>query len=103
MAKKSSFRKNFDKVWPQTKKELEKALTSTKKALIKGERYLKQVSDRSVVQTKKLSLGLQKEKLYYDLGKAVSASSLAKISSNKKVDSLLKKIKGLDQKIKKIK
>ncbi len=92
-----------DKVWPKTKKELEKVAENAKKMLAKGESYLKEVSEKGVEQSKKISLSLKKEKLYYDLGKAVSSCDLAELSSNKKVNGILKNIKKLEISIKKIK
>tara|TARA_B100000315_G_scaffold257738_1_gene307522 strand:+ start:641 stop:958 length:318 start_codon:yes stop_codon:yes gene_type:complete len=102
-AKKDPFKEFIEKVWPQTKKEFEKAAENAKKMLNKGEEYLKDVSEKSVEKTKKMSLSLKKEKLYYDLGKAVATTPATKINSNKKVSSTLKEIKQLEKQIKSIK
>ena len=92
-----------NKAWPKTKKELEKAADNAKKMLTKGESYLKEVSEKGVEQAKKISLSLKKEKLYYDLGKAVSSCGIEKLSSNTKTTSILRDIKKLESLIKKIK
>jgi vacuolar-type H+-ATPase subunit H len=92
-----------EKAWPKTKQELEKAAENAKKMLAKGESYLKEVSDKGIEKTKKMTLSIRKEKLYYDLGKAVSSAGLTKISSNKKISKVLREIKKLDSQIKKIK
>lgn len=91
------------KLWPRTKKELESALENTKEILSKGEQYLKDVSDKGIKNTKKLSLNFKREKLYYDLGKTLSKIAKDKWLEDQKADVLLKKIKILDQEIKEIK
>lgn len=105
MAKKQKdpFQEFVNQVWPKTKKELEKAADNAKKMLNKGEEYLREVSDKSVAQAKRLSLSIKKEKLFYDLGKTVAATSLDKLKTNKKVGVLLRAIRSLDSDIKKIK
>jgi len=92
-----------DKLWPKTKKELEKALENTKKMIDKGEAYLKTFSEKSAEQTKKLSLNLKKEKLFYDLGKALSTFPKSKWAAHRKAGELLKEIKNIDREVKKIK
>jgi hypothetical protein len=102
MEKKDKFREVMDRVWPRTKKELEKAGENAKKLLNKGEAYLRDVSERGVEQTKKLSLSIKKEKLYYDLGKTAANSPVSKWPKNKKISLLVKTIKKLDTQIKQI-
>ena len=92
-----------EKVWPKTRKELENALKSTKSMIDKGEKYLKNVSEKGAQQTKKLSLSLNREKLYYDLGKLVSSTPKTKWKSNLKIKNSIKNIKDLTKDIKKIK
>ncbi len=92
-----------EKVWPKTRKELENALEITKGMIDKGEKYLKNVSEKGAQQTKKLSLSLNREKLYYDLGKLVSRTPKTKWKSNQKIRSSVKIIKDLTKDIKKIK
>ena len=100
--KKDTLKYMVEEVWPKTKKELERGIESTKKILNKSEKYLKKVSERGAVQTTKLSLGLKKEKLYYDLGKTVARISPTKWSENKRIKLLLRQIRSLDSKIAKI-
>tara|TARA_Y100000031_G_C7988480_1_gene278014 strand:+ start:225 stop:539 length:315 start_codon:yes stop_codon:yes gene_type:complete len=101
--KKDVFRDVVDKVWPKTKKELEKGFANLKKTLSRSEKQLKELSDKGVKKTKKISLGLKKEKLYYDLGKLVASGTAIKSSKNTKIVSIVKKIKDLDKQIKSIK
>ncbi|MBU1122466.1 MAG: hypothetical protein ABIH71_00795 [Candidatus Omnitrophota bacterium] len=91
------------KVWPKTKKELEVGLKNTKELIAKGEKYIKEISDKSVKSAKKLSLNLKKEKLYYDLGKSVAMLSAEAWSSDKKINAVVKEIKSLEREVKSIK
>mgnify|MGYP000238677254 CR=1 FL=1 len=99
---KDKLKETIDKVWPGTKKELEKVITNTKKMLNKGEEYLKVVSQKSLNNTRKVSLNFKKEKLYYTLGKNVAKIPKNKWSSDKKINELVKNIKALEKEIKKI-
>jgi len=88
----------IEKNWPKTKVELEKAMESAKKIISKGEEYIKDLSEKSVDATKKLSCNLKKEKLFYDLGKLVSATPRSKWDSNKKILAMLLEIRAIDKK-----
>jgi len=103
MGKNNTFKDIADKMWPRTKKELEKVIDNAKKMLGKGEDYLKDLSEKSVNQTKKISLVLQKEKLYYDLGKTLTKVPATRWKKHTKIGSLLKELKKLDAEIRKIK
>ena len=97
---KSSLKKVVDKFWPRTKKELEKASKNAKVLLAKGEKYLKGVSEKGVQHTKKISLSLKREKLYYNLGKTIAATASGDWKSNKKISEYLNAVKKLDKQIK---
>ncbi len=101
--KKDTLKEAVDRIWPKTKKELEKGIASAKKLIRKSEKYIKEMSEKGVKQTKKLSLGLKKEKLYYDLGKTVSSTPADNWKSSKKIDAIVKEIKALEKKIRSIK
>ena len=105
MAKKNheTLKETFDRIWPQAKKEIDKGVVNAKKMLSQSEKYLKKLSEKGAAQTKKLSLSIKREKAYYDLGKAVSASPSTKWKTSRKISSLVKKIKDLDKDIDKIK
>ena len=105
MAKKNheTLKETFDRIWPQAKKEIDKGVINAKKMLSQSEKYLKKLSVKGAAQTKKLSLSLNREKTYYVLGKAVSASPSTKWKTSRKISSLVKKIKNLDKNINAIK
>lgn len=100
---KKDFQGIVRRVSPQAKKELELIVENTKKALEKGEEYLKDISQKGINNTKKLSCALQREKLYYELGRTLAKLAKNKWSSNKKADDLLSEIKALDREIKRTK
>lgn len=93
----------MNKMWPKTKKELEKGIDNAKKFLETGEKHLKDFSEKSAEQTKKVSLILRREKLYYDLGKTVSKTPRTRWTKTGKIGGFIKTIKQLDQEIRKIK
>ena len=74
-----------DKVWPTAKKDLEKTLAQTKKLIAEGEKHLKEFTEKSVEQTRRVSLGIRREKVYYDLGRLVARTAPAKWKTTKKI------------------
>lgn len=101
---KNKIKEIINDLWPKAKKELEVALDTSKVLLKKGESYLKDLSDKSVKEAKKLSLNLSREKLYYDLGKVIAGiRDKNKWLQNSRISELIKKIKSLGGEIKKIK
>ena len=99
---KDKLQKLIEKAWPKTKMEMDKAVKSTKETIRRSEIYLAKLSKKGARETQKFSLGLQKERLYYELGKAVINAG-TKWKTNKKVGALLREVKKIDSKIKKIK
>ena len=97
MAKKETIKEVVDRLWPKAKKELDKGVKNAKKVLAQSEKYLKEISEKGVAQTKKISLSLQREKAYYDLGKAIFSTTAANWKTNRKITSLIKKIKKLNK------
>ena len=103
MAKKDTLKDFVKKAWPKTKKELEKGMAATKSMLIKGEKHLKDLSEKGIVKAKKISLSLLREKVYYNLGKSIAITPATKWKTSKKVGDLINEIKALNCEIKKIK
>ncbi len=99
---KNKFKEVTHKLWPSTKKELEKAIASAKKLSKKGEKHLKIISGNSIKNTKKVTLSLKKEQLYYALGKNVAKVVKTKWAKDEKINDLISKIKELDKEIKKL-
>ena len=103
MAKKDPFKDFVKKAWPKTKKELEKGMATTKSMLIKGEKHLKDLSEKGIIKAKKISLSLFREKVYYNLGKTIATTPVTKWRTSKKVKDIITEIKILNCEIKKIK
>lgn len=82
---------------------VEKAIESTRETFRKGEDYLKEVSEKGIKETKKISIGLKREKLCYELGKAAAETAMSKWQSSKKIGDLMGQIKELNKEIKKMK
>jgi hypothetical protein len=94
--------KQFRKAWPKTKQELDKGIQVAKNALVQGEKHLKALTETSIRNSKKLSLALQREKIYHDLGKALAATARAQWDKNKKIDAFLSSVEELNRKIKEL-
>ncbi len=101
--KKDKIKEMVEKIWPVTKKELEKVMNNTKGLIDKGEAYLKDVEKKGAENVKKMSLSVKKEGMYYNLGKLIANTPRAKWSKTKKIGELLTKIDNLDKEIKNIK
>ncbi|MCK4917318.1 MAG: hypothetical protein KAI91_05895 [Candidatus Omnitrophica bacterium] len=102
MVKKDPLREVVDKIWPKTKKELEKDVEGALKLLSKGKEHLMNISDKSISKTKKISLGFKKEKLYYKLGKLTANTPKTQWKDTQKISLLIKEIKEIDKSMKKI-
>ena len=93
------WKKTVDKYWPQTKVELEKAAKTTKVLIDKGEVHVRNVSRKSLIELKKLSLNLNKERLYLRLGKSVATISREEWAASRKIAAVLKEIKTVERNI----
>lgn len=103
MAKKDFFQDVKEKHWPNAKKELEKGIENAKKMVSAGEKHIRQLSEKGAERTRKITLQVKKERLFYELGKAVSSVAKSKWGSDKKIQDLRNEIKALEREIKKIK
>ncbi len=96
---KEDFKKKIDKMWKASKKDMEKVIKNAEILAKKGEIYLKDKSAEGKVQLEIASLSLQREKLYYDLGKTLAKTVKTKWSTDKKVLLITNKIKIINLKI----
>ena len=100
--KQDELKKNMDKLWKYVKKDLQATQEDMTRLLKSSEVQIKELSVKSKIKLEEMSAALEREKLYYDLGKTVSAAH----KKNKKFDAkspiILKKIRSLDTKIKKL-
>ncbi|MFH1767755.1 MAG: hypothetical protein ABH858_01155 [Candidatus Omnitrophota bacterium] len=99
---KDKFKDVINKLWPRTKKELEKAIETAKSLIDKGEEHIKILSEKSIDSTKKISLGLRKEKVYYNLGKQLAVVPKGRWGKDEKIGGLINTIKAIDREVKKL-
>jgi hypothetical protein len=88
-----------NKLWPKTRVELEKIVSTTKSAIDTGEKYLKEISEKGIKKTKTIPLRLKREKLYYELGRTVSSLCKSKWENDEQIANLIREIKQLDKNI----
>ncbi len=93
---------NFKKSWPETKQGLERGLQNVRRAIEQGEKQVRILSEKGVKNSRKLGLSLKRERLYHNLGKAVSAASPSGWSQNKTIGSLLEQVETVNKDIKKL-
>ncbi len=96
---KNQMKQKMEKMWKKTRKDLDKIITDTDGAMKKGEKYLKDISGKGKKNLDVLALSLQREKLYYELGKTISQISEGKAVNVKKEHELLNSIKTLSAQI----
>ena len=98
--KMEELKKKIDSLWKLAKKDLEKVLKDTTKLMKKGEEYIKDLSERGKDKLEKLTLSLQREKLYYELGKTVSNLPKRRWVENKRIEEIVSKIRKINRQIK---
>jgi len=85
------------KIWPKTRKELEKVVHSAKTAIDKGEKYIETLSQKGIKNAKKIAISFKKEKLYYELGKTIAATQKSKWHESTTIEALTTEIKNLER------
>ena len=98
---KKELQKKIVQLWQRTRKDLELGLNETSRMLKVGEKYIKEVSEKSKERLELLNLRVKREKLYYKLGKIAANTAKSKLLSDKKAQELLSDIKKLTKEIKK--
>ena len=96
-------KKKIDKLWKSSKKDLDKALKKAERLAKEGEHYIKDKSEKAKKQLEIMALSLQREKIYYELGKTIAKLPKNKWATAKKTQGFLSKIRGINIKIGKIK
>ncbi len=95
--------KKMERLWRIARRDLERISQETFRLARKGELYIKEISKRGERNLEVMGLALQREKLYYELGKTLVYTSKNKWISSKRIKDLLIKIRDISRKIKKIK
>ncbi|MBL7131839.1 MAG: hypothetical protein ISS45_10660 [Candidatus Omnitrophica bacterium] len=99
--KRKPFQKKVDRLWQSAKKDLDKILRDAVDLVKKGEHYIKDKSEEGKIALEIATLTLQREKSYYELGKALVKFPKSKWGNSQKLANLLKSIKSANLKIKK--
>lgn len=100
---KNQMKERMEKMWGKTRKDLDRAITDADKIMKKGEKYFSDISGKGKDNLDILVLTLQREKLYYELGKEVAQLSEGEAVDVKKEHELLNSIKSLSLQIDKLK
>ena len=99
--KKKTFEQQMAGLWKVAKKDWNRISKDTVTFIKKGEAYIKDRSEEGKKALAIMALSLQREKLYYELGKAVAKAPKKRKMTSKKVSSLLSQIKKANRNIKK--
>ena len=99
--KTKSLQKKVNRLWRSTRMDLDKILRDAVDLIKKGEHYIKDKSEEGKIALEIATLALQKEKSYYELGKALVKLPKSKWASSQKLANLVKNIKSANLKIKK--
>ncbi|MCK4518812.1 MAG: hypothetical protein KAU12_01710 [Candidatus Omnitrophica bacterium] len=97
--KKEELKKKIDTLWETSKKDLEKIMKNAERLAKEGERYIKDKSEKGKKQLEIAALSLQREKLYYELGKVLAKTPKSKWAITKKALDIVTKIKSTNVKI----
>jgi len=100
--KKKEIQQRLNKLWKLGKKDLDEILKEATSLAKKGEIQIKQASKKAEQNLEAMVLSLQREKLYYELGKSLTRSPKKKWTKNKTIDRLSIKIKNISRNIKKL-
>ena len=87
---------DWKKEWPKLKKQLERYGQEALVLAKKGEQEAKRLSEEGKLRLKATTLGLQKERLYYQIGKEYVKSQLSG-KKNAQVDKLVGQVKKITQ------
>ncbi len=100
MAQKGSELKDkLSLIWKRTRKDLDAVVSETSKLIKKGEKQVKEISEKSRLKLEIMNLKLKREKLYYTLGKSIAGISPSKWTQNKKIEKIIAEIKKLNREI----
>ena len=100
--KKKSLEKKLQGMWKVARKDMEQVSKDTARFVKKGEDYIREISKKGEENLETMVLTLQRERLYYDLGKSLASLAKNKWTRSKKAEGALIKIKNISRKIKRL-
>ena len=83
--KSNKVKRRIDKMWKTGKKDLDRILKDTNILVKKGEEHIKDISKKAESNLEAVVLSLQREKLFYELGRDLAKTSKSKWPQSKKV------------------
>jgi chaperonin cofactor prefoldin len=95
--------KRMNRLWRAVKKDLNRVSQDAARLASKGEVYIRDVSKKAEDNLEAMVLSVQRQKLYYELGKYLAGLSKSKWAESKKAEDFLLKIKRLGREIDKLK
>ena len=96
MAKKKDFQTDFKKFMEQAKEKFGEISREVGILAKKGEKEVVKVSKRGRLQFDIMGISMQKEKIYYDIGKKIVSLNAKKKLEMPEIELYLKKIRGLE-------
>ncbi len=98
MAKKFNMQKELEKLWPKTKKQLDRVAKDAMVLAKKSEKQLIELSEKGKIQFELTMLQVKKEQLFYKIGKAV-AKNLKRMKKTVTLAKLDKELKSINSQI----
>ena len=95
-AKKDDMQKEFSKMLDQAKEGLQKFGKEVSVLAKKSEKEIVKASKIGKIQVDMMGLGMQKEKLYYDIGKNIASLKNKKSLDIPELDSFWKKLRAIE-------
>ena len=100
--KSKKLKRKIDRLWQLGKKDLDKILKDTTYLVKKGETHIKNISKKAEENLEAMVFTLQREKLYYGLGKYLAKLTKSKWANSKKAKNFLIQIKNTSREIQKL-
>ena len=95
--------KKILKLWKTAKEDMGQIAKDGASIIKKSEKYIKEKSEEGKKKLEVTAFALQREKLYYELGKAAAKISKGKRALSDKANKILAKIREVNKKIRKLK
>ena len=95
----ATIRKEIKKFWPQAEKSMAQLNKDTQKFMKETEKNLTTTYKKTKKTTEEIVFKAQREKLYYDLGRAVLPVLSAEQLSHKRIAPTVREIRKLNRKI----
>jgi len=96
MAKKGDFQKDFGKFMEQAKEKFREIGKEVNVLAKKSEKEIVKASKTGKIHIDIMGLGVQKEKVYYDIGKKIVSLNVRKKLGISEIESHLKKLRKLE-------